>query len=270
MNKKIWANTIVYNEENFIWFAVMSVVDYVDKILIWDTGSTDKTMEIIKEIRKIKGNKIQFKEVGAVDKYQFTKMRQAMLEGSKCDWIFILDGDEIWWQSSIKKVIATIQKEGERINAIIVPFYNVLGDIYHYQDEKVGRYKLLNRTGNLTIRAINKNISGLHVEGPYGKEGFVDGNGIPIQQLPDATLRYLGVPYLHCTYLVRSSIKRGDKKIKYEFGKSFLKGFKYPEVLYQRRPKIVDDLLEKRSMKYLIKSLLLLPALYVKRSFYKL
>ena len=48
---KIWVNTIVHNEENFIWFAVMSVIDYVDKVLIYDTGSTDKTVEIIKEIQ---------------------------------------------------------------------------------------------------------------------------------------------------------------------------------------------------------------------------
>ena len=48
----IWANTIVHNEENFIWFAIMSVIDWVDKMLVWDTGSTDKTVEIIEEIIK--------------------------------------------------------------------------------------------------------------------------------------------------------------------------------------------------------------------------
>ena len=49
---KIWANTVVHNEENFIWFAIMSVVDYVDKVLVYDTGSTDQTVSIIKEIKK--------------------------------------------------------------------------------------------------------------------------------------------------------------------------------------------------------------------------
>src|SRR3990172_3928684 len=99
----IWANTIVHNEENFIWFAIMSVVNYVDKILVWDTGSTDKTVEIIKEVIKEKGNKIEFKEVGAVNANEFTKMRQKMLDESHCDWILVLDGDEIWWGSSMKK-----------------------------------------------------------------------------------------------------------------------------------------------------------------------
>ena len=50
---KVWAHTLVKNEERYIWYAVMSVIDWVDKILIWDTGSTDKTVEIIKEIEKV-------------------------------------------------------------------------------------------------------------------------------------------------------------------------------------------------------------------------
>ena len=99
---KIWANTIVNNEENFIWFAIMSVVDYVDKVLVWDSGSTDNTVAIIKEIQKIKKDRIIFREVGEVKGEDFAKARQAMLEQSRCDWILILDGDEIWWKGSIK------------------------------------------------------------------------------------------------------------------------------------------------------------------------
>src|SRR6266511_4858545 len=99
----------------------MSVIDYVDKVIVWDTGSTDKTVQIIKEIQRLKGNKIEFKEVGEVDKEQFTICRQKMLEQSKCDWILILDGDEIWWDISIKKVVYEINKNGNKIEAIVVP-----------------------------------------------------------------------------------------------------------------------------------------------------
>src|SRR3989344_2860920 len=117
----IWANTIVNDEENFIWFAIMSVIDYVDKILVWDTGSADKTVEIIKEIQKIKPDKIIFKKVGEVDKNAFTRMRQKMLDQSTSDWILILDGDEIWWEESIKSLVNKINKDGDRIDGIVVP-----------------------------------------------------------------------------------------------------------------------------------------------------
>ena len=52
--KKIWAHTLVKNEERFIWFSVMSVIVNVDKVLIWDTGSTDDTVKIIQKIKSHK------------------------------------------------------------------------------------------------------------------------------------------------------------------------------------------------------------------------
>src|SRR3989344_2958927 len=137
---KIWAHTIVNNEENFIWFSLMSVVDFVDQILIYDTGSTDKTVEIIKEIQKIKGNKIILKQVGLTGGNEFPKLRQKMLEESRCDWILVLDGDEIWWENSIKKVIKEINDKGDVTSGIVVPMVVPVGDIYHLQEEKAGQY----------------------------------------------------------------------------------------------------------------------------------
>ena len=101
---KVWVNCIVYNEENFIWFAINSIIDFVDKIIVWDTGSQDLTVKIIEEIKKKYPEKIEFKEVGKVSGNSYTKIRQQMLEISKCDWVLILDGDEIWFEDSIKKV----------------------------------------------------------------------------------------------------------------------------------------------------------------------
>lgn len=249
---KIWANCIVHNEENFVWFALMSVVDYVDKILVWDTGSTDKTVEIIKEAIKEQEDKIEFREMGSVDKNGFTKMRQAMLEASKCDWILILDGDEIWWKESIKRVINVINKEGGSIDAIVVPFYNVVGDIYHYQSQNAGKYEIGGRRGHLTIRALNRNIPGLHVAGPYGKEGYVDKNGKLIQERNEK-LKFIGTPFLHMTHLKRSS-KNSHNKFKYDLGIKFNKGFHFPEVLYSKTPNNTRLLWQRRSVLYEILS----------------
>ncbi len=260
---KIWANTIVHNEENFIWFAIMSVIDYVDKILVWDTGSTDQTVEIIKEIIKKKGDKIEFKEVGLTDKYEFTKMRQAMLEQSKCDWILVLDGDEIWWEDSIKQLAKEINSKGKSIEGIVVPMVVPVGDIYHFQEELAGRYKLLGKMGHYNLRVINRNIPGLHVAFPYGREGYFDIDGNEVQKRKK--IIFSDTPYLHLTHLVRSKKKRINNKHKLELGKSCSNDFKYPGVLLASCPAIVPNPWRKISRADLIIAKMMTPFRIVKR-----
>lgn len=258
----IWANCIVHNEENFIWFSIMSVLDFVDKILVWDTGSTDKTVEIVKTINS---KKIEFKEVGKVDKYQFSKMRQQMLEQSDCDWILVLDGDEIWWEGSIKKVIDKIEKDGEKLEAIVVPFYNAVGDIYHHQPQEAGKYQLLGKRGHLTIKAISKSIPGLHVGGEYGVEGYRDNKNNPIQERNAEKIVFIDAPFLHCTHLKRSSQDDHDK-FKYELGQTISDNFKFPEVFYKKYPAIIASPWERLRGPGLIKAKLLTPLRRIKRS----
>lgn len=258
---KIWVNTIVHNEENFIWFAVMSVVDFVDKVLIYDSGSTDKTVDIIKEIQKIKGEKIEFSEIGALDEYQFTKARQEMLDKSNCDWILIVDGDEIWSNESIKKLTDKIKRDGRNLDGIVVPYYVSIGDIYHYQEKEAGQYNILGKKGHFSLRALNKNIPGLHVDWPYGKESYFDGNNRLIQERKG--IIFLDAPYFHVTHLQRSNLK--NDKFKYELGKKVEKDFKFPEVLSKLAPEIVPSPWKKRSKLFWLTSLPLTPLRKIKR-----
>ncbi|MBI2085870.1 glycosyltransferase [Candidatus Daviesbacteria bacterium] len=261
---KIWANTIVNNEENFIWFSIMSVVDFVDKVLVWDSGSTDKTVEIINEIKKIKGNKIELKEVGNVDKYQFTKMRQEMLDESACDWVLILDGDEIWWEDSIKKIVKEIQKRGNDIEGIVVPMILPAGDIFHFQEEVAGRYKIQGREGHLSLKAFSKKIPGLHVENPYGSEGFFDDQNRPIQEREK--IIFLGASFLHTTHLKRSGKPRKYDKFKLEIGNAVPENFNFPEVLYLPPPVLVPSPWVKSSGGAKVISQLLTPLRKIKRT----
>lgn len=260
---KIWVNTIVHNEENFIWFAIMSVVDLVDKILVWDTGSTDKTVRIIKKIQEIKKDKIIIKEIGRVNIWEFSKMRQKQLLQSKCDWILLLDGDEIWWKESIYKLINKIRTEDEDIEGIVVPVIVSVGDIYHTQEQEAGRYEILGRKGHFNLRAINKKIPGLHVDQPYGKESFFDENKLPIQERPK--IIYLDAPYLHVTHLKRSNSKRLFDKYKLEVGNPLALDFQYPEVFYEKYPQIVSSPWLKMSGLRLIRAKLLTPLRKLKR-----
>jgi len=211
---KICAHTLVKNEERYLWFAVTSIIDHVDKVLIWDTGSTDNTVLIIKELIKKYPKKVSFKEVGNVDINEFTKVRQEMLEETKADWVFILDGDEVWWDDSIRKVVETINKDGNELETIVNRYCNIVGDIYHYQDEAAGRYEIDGRRGHLTIRAMNCNIPGLKYLKPHGQQGVFDENGNLIQER-DKGKRYFieRSSYLHFTHMIRSSNLSEDLKV---------------------------------------------------------
>lgn len=260
--KKIWVHTLVFNEENFIWFAVMSVINFVDKVMIWDSGSTDKTVKIIEELIKTNPGKIEFKEIGRVGADGVAAARQGMLEETTGDWILLVDGDEIWPESSIKKVTTEINKEGKDLIGIVVPFYNILGDIYHYQEEKAGQYELLSKKGHLQVRGINRHIPGLHIKGTYPLEGFYDKDNVIIQK--NRKLRIVDAPYFHCTHLNRSS-KRDLSKFKFEIGCKFPPEFNYPEIFYKDYPKIVTSPFKHRSVLYEMKALLRTPLVWLKR-----
>ncbi len=262
---KIWANTIANNEENFLWFAVSSVIEYVDKVLIWDTGSTDKTVDVIKQLQNRYGEKIVFREVGKVDKNQFTKYRQQMLEQSDCDWLLILDGDEVWWKESIEKVVKVLQVEGYKLDGVVVPMKVPVGDIFHLQEEAAGRYVLLGKKGHYNLRLINRHISGLHVDWPYGMESYLDDKNTLIQEKERIT--FVDAPYLHLTHLRRSNLRRSDNKIKHELGDSVKHDFKFPEVFYDEYPSFIADPWNKISGVDLVKARILTPLRKLKRRF---
>lgn len=271
---KIWGNTIVKNEDRFLWFGVMSVIKYLDKILIWDSGSTDQTIEVIKELQKKFPKKIIFKEIGEVDKEGITEARQKMLEETKSDWVFLLDGDEVWWENSIKRVREVIDQKGDNLDFLVNPTYNLVGDIYHYQEERAGQYEIKGRKGHLNIRAVNRKIPGLHFALPYGQEGLFDSEK-PIQER-EKVLFLDDAPYLHFTHLSRSSKKESEKntidrskKRKYEIGISFPNNFKFPEALYSDKPSMVLSPWDKSSLSYKVKATLQTPFKKIKRRIFK-
>lgn len=243
----IWAQTLVKNEARWLWFSVSSVIDYVDRLLLWDTGSIDGSLEIEKELARKFPGKIVLKEVKLETAEDFTKRRQEMLHETKSAWFIVLDGDEIWYEDSIKEVIKAISEGGEHIESIVVPTINLVGDIFHYQPESAGKYKIAGKVGHFNLRAVNRNIPGLQALGPHGSMGWADGEGRMIQDRNSDKVKFINAPYLHTTNLKRAGggkdtevIKR-KKKLKYEFGTSFSKDFYYPEVFFQTRPDFIES-----------------------------
>lgn len=271
-NPKITAHTLVKNEARWIWFALNSVLEFVDEIMVWDTGSTDETVNIIKTINH---PKIKLKEIGSVDASGHTAARGAMLDETDSDWILILDGDEIWYNESLKACISQISNH-KSLSALISPFINLVGDIFHFQKSSRSHYRIGPYSGSYNIRFINRRIPGLHVAKPHGGQEYRNADGIALQNLPAENLELVNAPYLHTTHLQRSAklltdrhtLKR-DFKYRLELGRRFAPDFVYPEALYLPRPEIVPDPWTPRTPGYVTKSMIYEPARFVKNSVIK-
>ena len=245
---KIWAHSLVKNEERYLWYAIESVINHVEKVMLWDTGSTDKTREIARELVKKYPDKISFKEVGEVSPEKFTEIRRQMLTESKADWLLLVDGDEVWWEDSIRELTGFINEHGVNYESIISPNFNIIGDIYHYQEESAGRYQIDERRGHINIRATSLKIPELHFDKPHGSLGLFDGDGKLIQERDRKKRIFINAPYVHFTNMIRSSGREKDLlvpkrkiKLKYEIGNSFSKDFYYPEVFFEDHPSVIES-----------------------------
>lgn len=259
---KVSAHCLVKNEDRFIWYSIMSVINYVDVVRIWDTGSTDNTLEVIEEIQKRYAgvNKIIVNKFN-LSNFHEGEVRQQMLDSEDADWFLVLDADEIWWDDSIKLVAETIRKQNNNIESIVVPTVNLVGDIFHYQEKEAGRYNLAGKKGHFNLRAINRSIPGLSSSGEHGLWGWVDNEGVMIQNRDVTKTLFVDAPYLHATHLERSGKKDGDKtvykrakKLKYELGNNFPLDYYYPEVFFRSRPQIVSPVWKTMSCGYTLRA----------------
>lgn len=87
---------IVKNEEEFLPRCLDSVRELADEIIVVDTGSTDKTVEI--------ANRYESKLVNFPWQGDFSLARNESLRHATGDWIFIIDADEELPESEIVKL----------------------------------------------------------------------------------------------------------------------------------------------------------------------
>lgn len=276
MRKKqlVWVNTIIKNEEKWIWYALNSILSFVERIIIWDSGSIDKTVEIIKVIND---KKIEFKEIGPIKKEDFGKVRQKMLEQTKSEWVWILDGDEVWPKKSTLQLIKEIKKASQHIHSFCVRPINFVGDIRFIHPETfTGQtpHGPKGLKGFFSTRIFRRNIPGLHIAGPYGKESFYSEDNVTLREKKEHVKYLPEVYYWHMSYLPRSTSRSKDrevmmrvKKRKYEIGRRRPKWLEIPEVFYLPRPDIVSDPFYKMNNWEYFKAVFQTPLKKLKRRF---
>ncbi len=116
---RITAHVIIRNEDQFLKYALVSVLPYVSDYIIYDTGSTDKTREILKQYK--------FEEKGLVNKISYVALRNEMIAKTKTDWFLLLDGDEVWNQKILADYLDFTLKQPKNIQATFLKTRTVLG-----------------------------------------------------------------------------------------------------------------------------------------------
>lgn len=243
---KITTHTIVKNEDAWVGYALKPWEKYATEMLVVDDNSIDKTPEILKRFSNI--NTI-FTDLKTAKDH--TAMRNEMVKKTKTDWFVLLDGDEVWNQTTIEKLLDFLEKQDKNIWAVAMRTRNCVGDVYHYLPENSGNYEILGRKGHLTIRAYRK-MPELSWAGEYPLEYYGNLTG---------HLAFFDDFYWHMTHLKRSSSKekvKGWRSTKIETGISIKNISELPEVFR-------DNLPPKRSVFFEIVAQIITPIKTFKR-----
>ena len=161
MNKKVQLSVYIlaYNEEAKIADTIKSVT-WADEIVVIDSFSTDRTVEISKEL----GAKVvQVKFEG------FGKLRLAGIEHTSHDWIFSIDSDERCTLEAKGEIIDTINQESPK-DAYFMPRRNI------FMGKKIRfcgwypnyRQPQLFKRGKMTYQSKDLVHEGYRVEGEIG------------------------------------------------------------------------------------------------------
>lgn len=109
---------IVKDEEQMLRSALESVADVVDEIVVYDTGSSDATVEIARSM----GARV-FE--GYWDG-SFARARNAALEQARGEWILVIDADE-QFLGDPHALRTLLENQGEDVEAFLVAVENLHG-----------------------------------------------------------------------------------------------------------------------------------------------
>ncbi len=132
---------IVKNEEENLIRCLDSVKGFIDEIIVVDTGSTDRTVEIAEGY----GAKIFYHPWEG----SFSKARNYSLQYATCDWILILDADEELAGEDAPRLKETAKNSGCPVISFVIK--NI--------------YKDSTQEGHAQMVRLYKNFSGVHYNG---------------------------------------------------------------------------------------------------------
>lgn len=214
---KISALLITFNEEKNIK-EVLENLSFADEIIVVDSFSTDRTMDIIGTFKHVKSFQRPFKN--------YTDQKQFALAQATYDWILFLDADERIPNPLKEEILCIVQKEKESASA------------YYFLRTFMFKDKVLRFSGWQTdknYRLFKKSKVQFAKDRIVHETLIVDG--------PSATLKNRLIHYSYSDYdSYRSKmVKYGQMKAKEEFRKG--KRTKWHQILLRPTYKFLNHYL---------------------------
>ena len=118
--RKISGLTAVWNEEATIAFTIGSLLPHVDHYVVVDSGSDDKTLEIIKKVfsKELESGKLHLIEYGKLEDYDISKPKNAAIEKIRelgCSHFIRLDADDVFFDRGAKKAVVAARELSEEV-----------------------------------------------------------------------------------------------------------------------------------------------------------
>lgn len=160
---------IVKNEEETVERCIKSILPIIDELIIVDTGSTDRTIEIVRKYT----NHIHFYQWND----NFAEVRNFAISKATKEWIIFPDADEYFNDKSQKNILNTIKKVNRSADALMVSGYNInpvtneikekFNVIRIFRNKQNIKYtgrihEYLKKTGNFVVVDCTDNINFYH------------------------------------------------------------------------------------------------------------
>jgi glycosyltransferase involved in cell wall biosynthesis len=149
---KLSAVMITFNEELRIKKTLQSLA-WCDEIIVVDSGSTDKTIEICKEFKNCKTFNHTFSGYG--------EQKRVAVEYSSNDWVLSVDGDEVVTMELKTEIQNILNKEHIAYSNFYIPITLVfLGKVFKYGNEsKKLHLRLFNKkNGNFNDAKLHEKL----------------------------------------------------------------------------------------------------------------
>lgn len=181
---------LTHNEEEFIADSLEAVVPFVDEAIVIDQFSTDNTVKIAQS----KGARAALVD-GDFSVHGEKFFRDLAARICVCDWMMIIDADEIMsdgWAGPLRHFIET---EGDNFGAIELPFYHLIGSYeFHSKDSPLWRAAFVRRHPGLT--------GTLPMLGPFAHSNY------HLSYHPNQVHRFNKAAIFHLGYVQHNLMKR--------------------------------------------------------------